>query len=102
MPPRERRRRGGCASHWRCGSASSRPSPPLARVIHSGPWLWGAIALVRAARARLRAAPPALPVIVVTIVEVAAWTGAVTAVFFPANALLGVIPTGGVVEALPG
>lgn len=102
MPPRERRRRGElrlAVALW-LGILST--LVPLTRVVQSGSWLWGAIALPFALLAlgyglrRLR-----LPVIVVTIIELAAWTGAVTAVFFPANALLGVIPTGGIVEALP-
>lgn len=102
MPPRERRRRGELRLALALWLGILSTLVPLTRVVQSGSWLWGAIALPFALLAlgyglrRLR-----LPVIVVTIVELAAWTGAVTAVFFPANALLGVIPTGGVVEALP-
>jgi len=102
VPPRERRRHGELRLALALWLGILSTLVPLTRVVQSGSWLWGAIALPFALLAlgyglrRLR-----LPVIVVTIIELAAWTGTVTAVFFPANALLGVIPTGGVVEALP-
>lgn len=102
MPPRERRRRGELRLTLALWLGILSTLVPLTRVVQSGTWLWGAIGLPFALLAlgyglrRLR-----LPVIVVTLVELAAWAGAITAVFFPANALLGVIPTGGVVDAVP-
>ncbi|KXC05676.1 transglutaminaseTgpA domain-containing protein [Microbacterium hominis] len=75
---------------------------PLTRVVQSGSWLWGAAGLPLALLTigyvlrRLRVAAT-----VVTLIELAVWAGAVTAVFFPRDALLGVIPTGTLVEAVP-
>ena len=75
---------------------------PLHRVVAGGFWLLGAAALPAAllgigfALRRLR-----VPAVGVTLVELAAWTGAITAVFFPTSALLGVIPTGNALAAAP-
>lgn len=75
---------------------------PLARVVQSGPWLWGAVVLTLVLLTvgyGLRRLP--IPTTAVTLIELAVWAGAVTAVFFPGNALLGVIPTGSVLGELP-
>lgn len=75
---------------------------PLGRVVEPGPWLWGAAGLcllLLGAGYGLRLLRT--PAIAVTLVELAIWTGIVTAVFFPRDALLGVIPTGSVVESVP-
>ena len=42
-----------------------------------------------------------MPAIAVTLTELAVWTVAITGVFLPETALLRVIPTGGVVQAVP-
>ncbi|WP_336631079.1 MULTISPECIES: transglutaminase TgpA family protein [unclassified Microbacterium] len=72
---------------------------PLLRVVHSGGWVPGSAligALVLACGFALRRTGR-VPAVAITLVELAVWAGAVTAVFFPAQALLGVIPSGGVV-----
>lgn len=76
---------------------------PLLRVVHSGAWLPGAALLMAvllmvgfALRRRRR-----MPAIAVTLTELAVWTVAITGVFLPETALLRVIPTGGVVQAVP-
>jgi len=68
---------------------------PLLRVVGAGPWL-AAVLLLPAVLLtagfvlrRLR-----VPAVAVTLVELALWVGAVTALFFPSASLLGVVPTG--------
>lgn len=70
---------------------------PLLRVVHSGGWAPGAAllsALLLGCGFALRRTGR-VPAVAVTLVELAVWAGAVTAVFFPAQALFGVVPTGG-------
>jgi len=72
---------------------------PLLRVVASGPWTLGALALpaviltVGFALRRRR-----LPAVAVSLAELAVWMAVVTAVFFPGRGLLEFIPTGAVIE----
>ncbi|WP_454118248.1 transglutaminase family protein [Microbacterium lacticum] len=76
---------------------------PLLRVVSSGTWLPGAALLAAVLlwvgfglRRRRR-----MPAVAVTLAEFVVWALAITAVFLPETSFLRVIPTGGVVEAVP-
>lgn len=67
---------------------------PLLGVVMAGPWLAGVVllsALILGAGAVLRRLR--VPAVGVTAAEIALWAGAVTASFFPDDALFAVIPT---------
>jgi len=75
---------------------------PLLRVVQMGAWFWlvvlmsaGLLTVGYVAR-RLRA-----PAVAVTLLATAVWVGAVTALFFPATAVLWVIPSPEVFEEIP-
>ncbi|MBN9177901.1 MAG: transglutaminase domain-containing protein [Microbacterium sp.] len=76
--------------------------PPLARVIHTGPWMPGAAVLAAVLLATgfgLRRRR--VPAIGVTLAEVVVWALVVTGGFFSGTALWGFLPTGAVVAAVP-
>lgn len=76
--------------------------PPLARVIHTGPWMPGGAVLAAVLLAvgfglRRRR----VPAIGVSAAEVVVWALSVTGGFFSSVALWGFIPTGAVIAAMP-
>lgn len=75
---------------------------PLREVIERGPWIPGTAALAAvllAAGLLLRRA--GAPAVAVSAALLAAWTALVTAVFFPDEAFLGIIPSAAVIDEVP-
>ena len=75
---------------------------PLVRVIESGPWTLSAVVLAAAVLAAGYAARWLFrSALAATLIELAVWTGVVTAMFFGATSLAAVVPTGASLREVP-